>query len=130
MTGTLSPGQTMEEVCGKIQAWGLSGKTVGLECEEAHLFSPLRTLDIAFEPGMVLDIEVWKIFKEFNLAGIEDCYRARGAGLERLSTFARGLLKKRSRRDALRSFLQALVSILHLGASARDTMRDSGGRAL
>lgn len=40
---------------------------------------------------MVLDIEVWKIFKEFNRAGIEDCYRARGAGLERLSTLDKGI---------------------------------------
>jgi len=70
----------------KVGMVAITGHSIGLECEEAHLFSPMRTLDIEFEEGMVLDIEVWKSFKEFNLVGVEDCYRITGSGVERLST--------------------------------------------
>jgi Xaa-Pro aminopeptidase len=65
--------------------------SIGLECEEVHLFSPMRTLDAVFEEGMVLDIEVWKTFKEFNLVGIEDCYRVTSSGVERLSSLDKGI---------------------------------------
>ena len=60
--------------------------SIGLECEEAHLFSPMRVLDVEFEEGMVLDLEVWRKFGDFNLVGIEDCYRVTAAGVERISS--------------------------------------------
>ena len=69
----------------------MTAHSIGLECEEVHLFSPMRTLDVAFEEGMVVDIEVWKTFKEFNLVGVEDCYRVTGSGVERLSSLDKGI---------------------------------------
>jgi Xaa-Pro aminopeptidase len=60
--------------------------SLGLECEEVHLFSPMRSLDIAFEEGMVLDFEVWQSYRNFNLVGIEDCYVIRASGVERISS--------------------------------------------
>lgn len=65
--------------------------SIGLECEEAHIFSPMRTLDIEFEEGMVLDLEVWKSFKDFHLVGIEDCYRVTNSGVERLSSLDKNI---------------------------------------
>lgn len=69
----------------------ITAHSIGIECEEAHLFSPMRCLDIAFEENMVLDIEVWKTFEEFNLVGVEDCYRVTATGLERISTLDKRL---------------------------------------
>jgi len=65
--------------------------SIGLECEEAHIFSPMRTLDIEFEEGMVLDLEVWKSFKDFHLVGIEDCYRVTNSGVERISSLDKNI---------------------------------------
>jgi Xaa-Pro aminopeptidase len=69
----------------------ITAHSIGLECEEAHLFSPLRYLDIELEENMVLDIEVWKTFKDFNLVGIEDCYRISSSGVERLSSLDKNI---------------------------------------
>ncbi len=69
----------------------ITAHSIGLECEEAHLFSPLRCLDIPFQEHMVLDIEVWKTFKEFNLVGIEDCYVVTATGVERISSLDKQL---------------------------------------
>jgi len=65
--------------------------SIGLECEEAHLFSRMRTAKYPFEENMVVDIEVWQSFKDFGLVGIEDCYRIKSSGCERLSTLDRGI---------------------------------------
>ncbi len=59
--------------------------SIGIECEELHLVSPMTKLDTQFEKNMVLDIEVWQMYKNFGLVGIEDCYVVRGAKCERLS---------------------------------------------
>jgi len=69
----------------------ITAHSIGIECEEAHLFSPMRCLDSVFEENMVLDIEVWKTFKEFNLVGVEDCYRVTATGLERISSLDKRL---------------------------------------
>lgn len=69
----------------------VTAHSIGLECEEVHIFSPMRALDIAFEEGMVLDLEVWRKFKEFNLVGIEDCYVVTGSGVERISSLDKNI---------------------------------------
>ena len=68
----------------------ITGHSIGLECEETHLFSPIKKLDRPFEENMVFDIEIWQNFKNQGLMGIEDCYRITSTGCERLS----GLDKK------------------------------------
>ena len=59
--------------------------SIGIECEELHLVSPMTKLDTQFEKNMVLDIEVWQMYKNFGLVGIEDCYVVRDSKCERLS---------------------------------------------
>jgi Xaa-Pro aminopeptidase len=59
--------------------------SIGIECEELHLMSPMTKLDTQFEKNMVLDIEVWQMYKNFGLVGIEDCYVVRDSKCERLS---------------------------------------------
>ncbi len=69
----------------------ITAHSIGLECEEAHIFSPMRQLDIEFEENMVLDLEVWQSFPASNLVGAEDCYRVTASGVERLSTLDKGI---------------------------------------
>ena len=69
----------------------VTAHSIGLECEEVHIFSPMRFLDMEFQEGMVLDLEVWKKFNDFNLVGIEDCYRVTATGVERLSSLDKNI---------------------------------------
>ncbi len=49
------------------------GHSIGLECEEQHLFGPLQVMDRPFEQNMVFEIEAWESFGKM-LIGVEDCY--------------------------------------------------------
>jgi Xaa-Pro aminopeptidase len=73
----------------------ITAHSLGLECEEAHIFSPMRQLDIEFTENMVLDLEVWQSFPGSNLVGIEDCYRVTATGVERISTLDKGIFVRR-----------------------------------
>jgi Xaa-Pro aminopeptidase len=95
LENNVKPGVHAKQVYKEVQRFSkslsktgiyITAHSIGLECEEAHIFSPLRYLDIEFEENMVLDIEVWKTFKDFNLVGIEDCYRITPTGVERVSS--------------------------------------------
>ncbi|MFX1453580.1 MAG: M24 family metallopeptidase [Promethearchaeota archaeon] len=72
----------------------LTGHSIGLECEETHLFSPMKKLDRPFEENMVFDIEIWQNFKNQGLMGIEDCYRTTSKGCERLSSLEKKIFAK------------------------------------
>jgi Xaa-Pro aminopeptidase len=72
----------------------ITGHSIGLECEETHLFSPMKTLEMPFEENMVLDIEVWQNYKNQGLIGIEDCYRITKSGCERLSNLQKDFFLK------------------------------------
>jgi len=72
----------------------LTGHSIGLECEETHLFSPIKKLDRPFEENMVFDIEIWQNFKNQGLMGIEDCYRITKNGCERLSSLDKKIFVK------------------------------------
>jgi Xaa-Pro aminopeptidase len=72
----------------------ITGHSIGLECEETHLFSPMKTLEMSFEENMVLDIEVWQNYKNQGLIGIEDCYRITKSGCERLSNLPKDFFIK------------------------------------
>jgi len=72
----------------------ITGHSIGLECEETHLFSPMKKLDQPFEENMVLDIEVWQPFKNQGLLGIEDCYRITRKGCERISSLDKDIFVK------------------------------------
>jgi len=72
----------------------VTGHSIGLECEETHLFSPIKKLDRPFEENMVFDIEIWQNFKNQGLMGIEDCYRIKSNGCERLSSLEKKIYVK------------------------------------
>ncbi|MHA1821556.1 MAG: M24 family metallopeptidase [Promethearchaeota archaeon] len=72
----------------------ITGHSIGLECEEAHLFSPMTTMDIEFKENMVLDIEVWSVFKNYGLLGIEDCYIIRKNGCEQITKLDKNIFIK------------------------------------
>ena len=72
----------------------ITGHSIGLECEEAHLFSPMGSMNIAFQENMVLDIEVWLSVRGQGLVGVEDCYRITSSGCERLSKLDRNITIK------------------------------------
>lgn len=72
----------------------ITAHSIGLECEEVHLFSPMRTLDTEFKENMVLDIEVWNMFKDCGLVGVEDCYIVTSKGCERITTLDKNILIK------------------------------------
>jgi Xaa-Pro aminopeptidase len=69
----------------------VTGHSIGLECEELHLFSPMKKMDMPFQENMVLDVEVWQSFEGAGLIGVEDCYRVTATGCERLSSLPRGI---------------------------------------
>jgi len=70
--------------------------SVGLRCEEVHLFDPLASSERTFEAGMVFDLEFWAPFEPYNnrLIGMEDTYLVKKSGCDRLSTLDQTLLVK------------------------------------
>ena len=72
----------------------ITGHSIGLECEEAHLFSTMGNMNVMFEKNMVLDIEVWQNVRGQGLVGIEDCYRVTNNGCERLSRLDKEIVVK------------------------------------
>ncbi|NHJ20430.1 MAG: aminopeptidase P family protein [Candidatus Lokiarchaeota archaeon] len=72
----------------------ITAHSIGLECEETHLFGPGGAMDVPFEENMVLDLEVWLNVRGQGLVGIEDCYRVSGTGCERLSKLDKQIIVK------------------------------------
>jgi len=68
--------------------------SIGLECEEVHMYSPIHSVDFPFEENMVLNIEVWQSFKDIGLIGVEDVYRITKSGCERFSNLDKNILIK------------------------------------
>jgi Xaa-Pro dipeptidase len=70
--------------------------SLGLRCEEVHLFDPLTSSERVFEAGMVFDLEFWAPFEPYNnrLIGMEDTYLVKKNGCERISTLDQTLLIK------------------------------------
>jgi Xaa-Pro aminopeptidase len=72
----------------------ITAHSIGLECEETHLFGPSGAMDVPFEENMVLDLEVWLNVRGQGLVGIEDCYRVSSSGCERLSQLDKQIIIK------------------------------------
>ncbi|MHA1725626.1 MAG: M24 family metallopeptidase [Promethearchaeota archaeon] len=72
----------------------ITGHSIGLECEEAHLFSPMGGMDVHFEENMVLDIEVWLNVRGQGLVGVEDCYKITNKGCKPLSSLEKNIMVK------------------------------------
>jgi Xaa-Pro aminopeptidase len=72
----------------------ITAHSIGLECEETHLFSLMGGFETLFEENMVLDIEAWQNVTGQGLIGVEDCYRVSSTGLERLSSLDKDIFIK------------------------------------
>lgn len=72
----------------------ITAHSIGLECEETHLFGPGGAMDVPFEENMVLDLEVWLNVRGQGLVGIEDCYRVSNTGCERMSRLDKQIIIK------------------------------------
>ncbi len=69
--------------------------SMGLECEELHLFSRMSSADILFEENMLLDIEVWQSFRDSGLLGIEDVYHVTSSACKQVTTLDKEIFLKR-----------------------------------
>ena len=67
------------------------GHSLGLECEEHHLFGTVGVDDRAFEKNMVFEIEAWEPFGN-TLIGVEDCYVITDTGCRKISTLDKHML--------------------------------------
>lgn len=69
------------------------GHSLGLECEEQHLFGTMGVVDRPFEKNMVFEIEAWDSFGEI-LVGVEDCYVVTDAGIRKITTLDKHMIAK------------------------------------
>jgi predicted dehydrogenase/Xaa-Pro aminopeptidase/putative sterol carrier protein len=93
--GHVKPGVNIKELNEEASAFYKSkkgqgmtfavGHSIGLECEEQHLFGPLSVLDRPFEENMVFEIEAWEPFGR-TLIGVEDCYVVTGSGCRKITS--------------------------------------------
>jgi predicted dehydrogenase/Xaa-Pro aminopeptidase len=67
------------------------GHSIGLECEEQHLFGTMGVLDRPFESNMVFEIEAWEPFSN-TLIGVEDCYVVTEAGCRKVTTLDKHMI--------------------------------------
>jgi Xaa-Pro aminopeptidase len=65
--------------------------SIGMQCEEQHLFGVFESLDEPFEKNMVFEIESWAIY-EGALVGVEDCYVVTDTGCRKLSNMDKHIL--------------------------------------
>lgn len=68
--------------------------SIGLECEEIHLFSPMGGVEFPFEENMVMDIEIWQPFKNVGLVGVEDTFRVTATGCDQVNHLEKQIVVK------------------------------------
>ncbi len=69
------------------------GHSIGLECEETHLFGTMGIEDGPFLKNMVFEIEAWEPF-EGTLIGVEDCYVVTDTGCRKITTLDKRMIGK------------------------------------
>jgi UDP-N-acetyl-2-amino-2-deoxyglucuronate dehydrogenase len=67
------------------------GHSIGLECEEQHLFGTMGLVDRPFERNMVFEIEAWEPFSN-TLIGVEDCYAVTETGCRKITTLDKHMI--------------------------------------
>ena len=65
--------------------------SIGMQCEEQHLFGVFESLDEVFEKNMVFEIESWAIY-EGALVWVEDCYAVTDTCCRKLSNMDKHIL--------------------------------------
>lgn len=69
------------------------GHSIGMECEDLHLFGAFGSLDRPFERNMVFEIEAWEEFAG-ALIGVEDCYIVTSDGCKKITTIDKHIICK------------------------------------
>lgn len=67
------------------------GHSIGLECEEQHLFGPLSVMDRPFAVNMVFEIEAWEPYDK-TLIGVEDCYVVTADGCRKITSLDKHII--------------------------------------
>ncbi len=67
------------------------GHSIGLECEDVHMFGAFGALDMEFEENMVLEIEAWEDYNGY-LIGVEDCYVVTKTGCRKMTTLDKHII--------------------------------------
>jgi predicted dehydrogenase/Xaa-Pro aminopeptidase len=103
----IAPGVNMRELGEEATAWykgrypqGIAfciGHSIGLECEDLHLFGAMGSLDRAFEANMVFEIEAWESYEGY-LIGVEDCYAVTESGCRKMTTLDKRIVSIKERR--------------------------------
>lgn len=98
----VKPGVNMKRLGEEALAWykktvpgGLAfaiGHSIGLECEDQHIFGVLGAVDKPFEENMVFEIEAWEQYKG-ALIGVEDCYVVTKDGCRKMTTMPKTILR-------------------------------------
>ncbi|MDR0720585.1 MAG: M24 family metallopeptidase [Treponema sp.] len=66
------------------------GHSIGLQCEDQHIFGAMGVLDRPFEENMIFEIEAWEPF-EGALIGVEDCYVVTKDGCRKMTTMSKAI---------------------------------------
>jgi Xaa-Pro aminopeptidase len=96
----IKPGVNMKALSDEALAWYKAkggnafaiGHSIGLQCEDQHIFGALGQLDRPFEANMVFEIEAWEDFAS-ALIGVEDCYVVTQTGCRRMTTMDKGIMR-------------------------------------
>ncbi len=67
------------------------GHSIGLECEDLHLFGALGSEERIFEKNMVFEIEAWESYTGY-LIGVEDCYVVTEEGCRKMTTLDKHII--------------------------------------
>lgn len=97
----IRPGVSMRQLGDEATDWykkkhpeGIAfciGHSIGLECEDLHLFGAMGSQDRAFEKNMVFEIEAWEKYEGF-LIGVEDCYVVTDDACRRMTTLDKHIM--------------------------------------
>jgi predicted dehydrogenase/Xaa-Pro aminopeptidase/putative sterol carrier protein len=98
----IRPGVNMKKLSDEALAWykktvpdGIAfsiGHSIGLQCEDQHIFGVLGALDRVFEENMVFEIEAWEPFNG-ALIGVEDCYVVTAGGCRKMTTMPKTIIR-------------------------------------
>jgi predicted dehydrogenase/Xaa-Pro aminopeptidase/putative sterol carrier protein len=98
----IKPGLNMKALSNEALAWykktvpdGIAfsiGHSIGLQCEDQHIFGVFGELDRPFEENMVFEIEAWEPYNG-ALIGVEDCYVVTKEGCRKMTTMPKTILR-------------------------------------
>ncbi|MDR2245154.1 MAG: M24 family metallopeptidase [Treponema sp.] len=98
----IRPGVNMKALSDEALAWykktvpnGIAfciGHSIGLQCEDQHIFGAFGHLDRPFEENMVFEIEAWEPYRG-ALIGVEDCYVVTKDGCRKMTTMPKTIMR-------------------------------------